>query len=102
MDWVTAKAEKWMRESGIDAIQFDGKEEKAKAWVTLECGTKVVRHVKEDHITLTDGEGEFLMHFTREKVGGVKATRVIALRMESFFKTYGIDSTLRMIGADSC
>ena len=101
MDRVTAKAEKWMRESGIDAIQFDGKEEKAKAWVTLECGTKVVRHMKEDHITLTDGEGEFLMHFTREKVEGVRAARVIALRIEGFFKTYGINSTVKMIGADS-
>ena len=35
MDRVTAKAEKWMRESGIDAIQFDGKEEKAKGLVTF-------------------------------------------------------------------
>ena len=60
-----------MRSSGINnAIQFDGKEEKAKTWVTLDCGTKVMRH-----ITLTDSEGEFLMHFTREKVEGVRAGR---------------------------
>ena len=98
---VTAKAEEWMRSSGIDAIQFDGKDEKAKALVTLECGTQVVRHVKEDHITLTDSQGEFLMHFTREKVEGVRAGQVIALKIFDFLKSFGIDSTLKMIGADS-
>ena len=98
---VTAKAEEWMRSSGINAIQFDGKDEKAKAWVTLECGTKVMRHIKEDHITLTDSEGEFLMHFTREKVEGVRAGQVIAMKIYNFLKTYGIDATLQMIGADS-
>ena len=97
---VTAKAEEWMRSSGIDAIQFDGKDEKAKALVTLECGTQVVRHVKEDHITLTDSQGEFLMHFTREKVEGVRAGQVIALKIFDFLKSFGIDSTLKMIGAD--
>ena len=98
---VTANAEEWLRSSGIDSVQFDGKDENAKAWVTLECGTKVVRHVKEDHITLTDGQGEFLMHFTREKVEGVKAARVIASHMVDFFRKYGIDTTIKMIGADS-
>jgi hypothetical protein len=98
---VTANAEEWMRTSGIDGIQFDGKDEKAKAWVTLDCGTKVLRHIKEDHITLTDCSGEFLMHFTKDKVEGVKAGRVIALRMVTFLKTFGIDATLQMIGADS-
>ena len=70
---VTAQAEELMRSSGINVIQFDDKEEKAKAWVTLDCGTKMMRHIKEDHITLTDCEGEFLMHFKREKVEGVRA-----------------------------
>ena len=56
---VTANAEEWMRTSGIDGIQFDGKDEKAKAWVTLGCGTKVLRHIKEDHITLTDCSAGF-------------------------------------------
>ena len=54
---LTAKVEEWMRSSGINAIQFDGKDKKAKAWVTLDCGTKVMRHIKEDHIILTDCEG---------------------------------------------
>ena len=36
---VTKKAEEWMKSSGIDGIQFDGKEE--KAWVPLEGGGKV-------------------------------------------------------------
>ena len=98
---VMAKAEEWMKTSGIDAIQFDGKDEKAKAWVTLECGTRVVRHVKEDHITLTDCQGEFLMHFTREKVEGVKAGKVIALRIATFLNTFGISATLKLVGADS-
>ena len=101
MTRLIARAEEWMRSSGIDAILFDGKDEKAKAWVTLPCGTKVIRHVKEDHISLTDAEGEFLMHFTREKVDGVRAGQVIALRISSFLKTFGIDKTLKMIGADS-
>ena len=101
MTRLIGRAEDWMRSSGIDAVLFDGKDEKAKAWVTLPCGTKVIRHVKEDHISLTDGEGEFLMHFTREKVEGVRAGQVIALRMATFLKTFGIDSTLQMIGADS-
>ena len=101
MTRLIARADDWMRSSGIDAILFDGKDEKAKAWVTLPCGTKVIRHVKEDHISLTDAEGEFLMHFTREKVDGVRAGQVIALRMSTFLKTFGIDSTLKMIGADS-
>ena len=98
---VTARAEEWMRTSGNDAIQFDGKDEKAKAWVTLECGTKVIRHVKEDHITLTDCQGEFLMHFTRENVEGVRAGKVIALRISTFLTTFGIDATLKLVGADS-
>ena len=98
---VTAGAEEWMRNSGIDAIQFDGKEEKAKAWVTLEDGKKVIRHVKEDHITLTDAQGEFLMHFTREKMEGIRAGKVIALRISSFLDTFGISKTLKMVGADS-
>ena len=101
MTRLMARAEVWMRSAGIDAILFDGKDEKAKAWITLPCGTKVIRHVKEDHISLTDGEGEFLMHFTREKVDGVRAGQVIALRIATFLKTFGIDSTLKMIGADS-
>ena len=33
---VISRAEEWMRTAGISAIQFDGKEEKAKAWVNLE------------------------------------------------------------------
>ena len=70
---LTANAEIWLRTSGIDGVQFDGKEEPAKAWVLLEDGTTVIRHVKEDHITLTDSQGEFMMHFTRNKVDGVKA-----------------------------
>ena len=101
MERLMARAEEWMRSSGIDAIQFDGKDEKAKAWVTLECGTRVIRHVKEDHITLTDCQGEFLMHFTREKVEGVRAGKVIALRIASFLETFGINATLKLIGADS-
>ena len=101
MTRLIARADNWMRSSGIDAILFDGKDEKAKAWVTLPCGIKVIRHVKEDHISLTDAEGEFLMHFTREKVDGVRAGQVIALIMSTFLKTFGIDSTLKMIGADS-
>ena len=98
---VTARAEEWMRTSGIDAIQFDGKDEKAKAWVTMECDTRVIRHVKEDHITLTDCQGEFLMHFTREKVEGVRAGKVIALRISTFLNTFGISATLKLVGADS-
>lgn len=98
---ITLNAEEWLRNSGIDAFQFDGKDEVAKALVTLECGTKVVRHVKEDHITLTDAQGEFLMHFTREKVEGVKAARVIAIQIVTFLRNFGIDTTLKMIGADS-
>ena len=101
MERLMARAEEWMRSSGIDAIQFDGKDEKAKAWVTLECGTRVIRHVKEDHITLTDCQGEFLMHFTREKVEGVRAGKVVALRIATFLETFGIDATLKLIGADS-
>ena len=101
MTRLIKRAEDWMRSSGIDGILFDGKDEKAKAWVTLPCGTRVVRHVKEDHISLTDAEGEFLMHFTREKVDGVRAGQVIALRISTFLKTFGIDSTLKMVGADS-
>ena len=98
---VKVNAEEWLRTSGLSAIQMDGKDEVAKAWVTLECGTKVVRHVKEDHITLTDAEGEFLMHFTRDKVDGVKPARVIATRIITFLKLFGLDATLKMIGADS-
>ena len=98
---VTARAEEWMRTSGIDAIQFDGKDEKAKAWVTMECDTRVIRHVKEDHITLTDCQGEFLMHFTREKVEEVRAGKVIALRISTFLNTFGISGTLKLVGADS-
>ena len=101
MERLMARAEEWMRSSGIDAIQFDGKDEKAKAWVTLECGTRVIRHVKEDHITLTDCQGKFLMHFTREKVEGVRAGKVVALRIATFLETFGIDATLKLIGADS-
>ena len=98
---ITANAEEWMRTSGIDAVQFDGKDEVSKAWVTLDDGTKVIRHVKEDHITLTDAEGEFLMHFTREKVEGVKAARVVAIKIITFLRLFGIDATLKLIGADS-
>ena len=98
---VNAKAEEWMRSSHIDGIQFDGKDEKAKAWVNLECGDRVLRHVKEDHITLTDSEGNFLTHFTREKVEGMRAGQVIALEITNFLQTYGIDSSLKMIGTDS-
>jgi hypothetical protein len=101
MKRLTKNAEEWLRSSGIDSVQFDGKDEVAKAWVTLDCGAKVVRHVKEDHITLTDAEGEFLMHFTREKVDGVKAAKVVAIRILTFLRTFGIDATLRLIGADS-
>ena len=54
MTRLIGRAEDWMRSSGIDAVLFDGKDEKAKAWVTLPCGTKVIRHVKEDHISLMD------------------------------------------------
>ena len=54
MERVTPKAEHWMRTSGIYGIQFDGKDENALAWVTLDCGTRVIRHIKEDHITVTD------------------------------------------------
>ena len=50
---------------------------------------------------MTDGEGEFLMRFTREKVEGVRAGQVIALRMATFLNTFEIDSTLQMIGAVS-
>ena len=84
---VTTKAEEWMRSSGSNAIQFDGKDEKAKALVTLDCGTKVMRHIKEDHITQTDCEGEFLMHFTKEKVEGVRAGQVIAMKIYTFLQT---------------
>ena len=98
---VTKNAEAWMRSSGIDGIQFDGKEEKAKARVTLEDGAEVIRHIKEDHITLTDCQGVFLMHFTNEKLEGVRAGQVIALRIANFLQTFGIDNTLKMIGADS-
>ena len=42
-----------------------------------------------------------MMHFTREKVDGVRAGQVIALRISTFLKTFGIDSTLKMVGADS-
>lgn len=98
---VTKNAEAWMRTSGIDAIQFDGKEEKAKARVKLEDGTEVIRHIKEDHITLTDCQGVFLMHFTKAPVEGVRAGKVIALRIAAFLESYGINSTIRMIGADS-
>ena len=101
MTRVKSNVERWLRTSGIDGVQFDGKEEAAKAWVHLEDGTKVIRHVKEDHITLTDSQGEFMMHFTRDKVDGVKPARVIALRIFNFLRTYGIDQTLKMAGADS-
>ena len=90
-----------MRSSGTDAIIFNGKDEKAKAWVTLPCSTKVIRHVKEDPISLTDTEDEFLMHSTREKVDGMRAGQWIALRIAIFLKTFGIDPTLKMTGADS-
>ena len=46
---------------------------------------------------MTDTGDEFLMHFTREKVEGVRARQWIA----TFLKTFGIDSTLKMTGADS-
>lgn len=98
---VTKNAEAWMRTSGIDGIQFDGKEEKAKARVKLEDGREVIRHIKEDHITLTDCQGVFLMHFTKAPVEGVRAGKVIALRIAAFLESYGINSTIRMIGADS-
>ena len=55
----------------------------------------------EDHITLTDPEGTFLMHFTREKVEGIRAGQVIALRIVEFLAAYGIDSTLKMVAGDS-
>ena len=42
-----------------------------------------------------------MMHFTREKVDGVRAGQVIALGISSFLKTFGIDKSLKMIGADS-
>ena len=98
---VKVNAEEWLRTSGISALQMDGKDEVAKAWVTLGCGTKGVRHVKEDHITLTDAEGEFLMHFTRNKVEGVKPACIIATRIITFLKLFGLGATLKMIGADS-
>ena len=53
---VTANAEEWMRTSGIDAVQFDAKDEVAKAWGTLDDGTKIIIHIKENHITPTDAE----------------------------------------------
>ena len=71
------------------------------AWVTLDCGARVIEHIKEGHITMTDCQGLLLMHFTREKVEGIRAGKVIALKMADFLQNYGINNTLKMIGADS-
>ena len=31
------------------------------------AGAKVIKHGKKDHISLMDAEGEYLMHFTRDR-----------------------------------
>ena len=101
MERAQREADEWIRRSGIDGIQFDGKEEMSKARLTSEDGTEMIKEVREDHITVTDSHGEFLTHFTRDKVDGMKAAQVIANRIFEFLQQYAIDHTLCMVGCDS-